>query len=312
MTPPWQDPDNVSRFVNIIKGCNNFCTFCVVPYTRGREKSRPQDEILAEVASLVRQGTREIVLLGQNVNSYGLDRLGDEDAQAEAVARGELPFADLLYEVARMPGVERLRFTTSNPHDFTPRLAKAFAALPVLCSHFHLPLQSGSDRILRRMNRKYTRTEYFERVRWLRDARPDMAFTTDIIVGFPGETEEEFEETLAVVREMRYASLFAFKYSPRPGTPAARFRDRIPEPVQDERLQRLLALQKTITEAENLKEVGQDRDVLILYRDKRDPALWCGRTSQGRLVRLPAGEDALGRTVRTRITGATFTCLTGE
>lgn len=301
----------VSKFINIVKGCNNFCTFCVVPYTRGREKSRVADEVVAEAAYFTSRGVKEIVLLGQNVNSYGLDLAGENHKKVSPEALGSLPFADLLYQVAAVPGVERIRFTTSNPHDFTPQLAKAFADIPALCDAFHLPVQSGSDRILDRMNRQYTRAEYLERVRWIRAVRPEMAFSTDIIVGFPGETDEDFEETLSLVREMHYAFIYAFKYSPRRGTPATRFKEQVPESVKNARLQALLELQKRETERQNAQEIGKTRDVLVLYKNKKEENTWYGRTFQGRLVKVHSAENCVGQTLPVKISGANVTALEG-
>jgi tRNA-2-methylthio-N6-dimethylallyladenosine synthase len=301
---PWvpQNTSNVSRFVNIIKGCNNYCTFCVVPYTRGREKSRSEDEIVDEITFFRDRGTREIVLLGQNVNSYGLDRPG-------AVG---LPFARLLYKVAGVEGIDRIRFMTSNPHDFTDELAQAFAEIPKLTSAFHLPVQSGSDRILTRMNRQYTRAQYLDRVQKIRAARPDVDFSSDIIVGFPGETEAEFEDTLSLVTEMRYAFVYAYKYSKRAGTPAARFKDLLPENVLDQRLQRLLRIQEQITLELNLAEIGQRRQVLVLYKDPKQEDSWYGRTFQGRLVRVHSADNLDGQTVDVTIFDANKTALLGR
>jgi tRNA-2-methylthio-N6-dimethylallyladenosine synthase len=301
---PWtpNETSAVSRFVNIIKGCNNYCTFCVVPYTRGREKSRSLSEVIEEVKFLRDRGAREIVLLGQNVNSYGLDL---------PEAKG-LPFADLLYSVSEVTGIDRIRFMTSNPHDFTPQLAQAFADLPKLTSSFHLPVQSGSDRILGRMNRQYCRAEYLERVAWIRKARPDVSFSSDIIVGFPGETEDEFEETLSLIERMRYSFVYAYKYSKRAGTPAARFTDLLPESVLDQRLQRLLALQDRITEELNRSEIGLERSVLVLYKDLKLENSWYGRTYQGRLARIHSSQNILGQIVTARIYDANKTALLGR
>jgi tRNA-2-methylthio-N6-dimethylallyladenosine synthase len=315
VVPPYLDENKneVSKYVNIIKGCNNFCTFCVVPYTRGREKSRKLDEILEEVKFYVSKGIKEIVLLGQNVNSYGLDFLENQPpTAAQLPPDAQLPFAELLYKVSEIEGVQRIRFTTSNPHDFTPSLAKAFAELPKVCNAFHLPVQAGSNRILDRMNRQYTREEYLERVQWIRNVRPDVAFSTDIIVGFPGETDEEFEETLELVRQMKYAFIYAFKYSPRKGTPATRFLDQVPEDVKDARLQKLLALQRAETERQNLAEVGMSREVLVLYRNSKEEHSWYGRTYEGRLVKVASPRDLLGKLVKVKITGANITALEGH
>ncbi|MEY3901523.1 MAG: tRNA ((37)-C2)-methylthiotransferase MiaB [Pseudomonadota bacterium] len=313
--PPYFDEskNEVSKYVNIIKGCNNFCTFCVVPYTRGREKSRSLSEILDEVKFYVSKGIKEIILLGQNVNSYGLDFMSEQPSTAAHLPPDAmLPFAELLYKVSAVEGVERIRFTTSNPHDFTPSLAKAFADLPKLCNAFHLPVQAGSNRILDRMNRQYTREQYLERVKWIREVRPDVAFSTDIIVGFPGETDEEFEETLNLVKEMKYAFIYAFKYSPRKGTPATRFKDQVPEDVKDRRLQILLAAQREETERQNLAEVGHSREVLVLYRNPKEEHSWYGRTYEGRLVKVSSPRNLLGQTIPVLVTGANLTALEGH
>ena len=311
--PPYFDEtaNEVSKFINIVKGCNNFCTFCVVPYTRGREKSRVAEEVIQETEFLVSKGIKEIVLLGQNVNSYGLDLLGENHKKISLEDASSLPFADLLYKVAAVPGVERIRFTTSNPHDFTPQLATAFADIKAICNAFHLPVQSGSNRILERMNRQYTREEYLERVGWIRAVRPEISFSTDLIVGFPGETDEEFEETLSLVEEMKYAFIYAFKYSPRKGTPAMRFHEQVPLHVQDKRLQKLLDFQRKETLRQNENEIGKTRDVLILYKNKKADDSWYGRTYEGRLVKVSCAENILGRTLPVKISGANVTALEG-
>ena len=313
VVPPWMDEtkNEVTKYINIIKGCNNFCTFCVVPFTRGREKSREINEVLDEARYFVSKGIKELVLLGQNVNSYGLDLLEQQDKAYKPAENGGLPFAELLYKVAAIEGVERIRFTTSNPHDFTHQLAQAFADLPQLCNAFHLPVQSGSNAMLERMNRQYTREMYFERVNWIRAVRPDIAFSTDLIVGFPGETEADFEDTLDLVRRMKYAFVFAFKYSPRRGTPAARFKDQVPDDVADARLQRLLVLQREETERQNRAEVGQTRSVMVMYRNKKEADTWYGRTYEGRLVKVQSSQNLLGLTLPVLITGANLTAIEG-
>ena len=310
VVPPYYDETKteVSRFINIIKGCNNFCTFCVVPYTRGREKSRPESEVLDEVNFLVDKGVKEIILLGQNVNSYGLDLIGATDVHS---SHGRLPFAELLYKVSEVKEVERIRFTTSNPHDFTHTLAKAFADLPKVTNSFHLPVQSGSNHILDRMNRQYTREEYLERVKWIREVRPEIAFSTDIIIGFPGEREQDFEDTLSLVEQMQYAFIYAFKYSIRKGTPATRFQYQVSEEVKDRRLQILLELQKKETLRQNLAEIGKVRDVLIIYKNKKEENTWYGRTYEGRLVKVYSSHNSLGLTLPIKITAANLTALEG-
>ena len=311
VVPPYynETKTEVSKFVNIIKGCNNFCTFCVVPYTRGREKSRPETEILDEVKFLVDKGVKEIILLGQNVNSYGLDLIGATDIHS---SNGRMPFSELLYKVSEVTGVERIRFTTSNPHDFTPTLAKAFADLPKVTNSFHLAVQSGSNNILDRMNRQYTREEYFERVKWIRDVRPEITFSTDIIVGFPGETEQDFEDTLSLISEMQFGFIYAYKYSIRKGTPATRFHDQVPEDVKDRRLQTLLELQKKETLKQNLAEIGKVRDVLVLYKNKKEENTWYGRSYEGRLVKVYSSHNSVGLILPVKISAANLTALEGN
>ncbi|MEY4630749.1 MAG: hypothetical protein RIQ81_869 [Pseudomonadota bacterium] len=306
--PTLTGKNEVSRFVNIIQGCNNFCTFCIVPFTRGREISRMPEDILGECRKLLASGAREIMLLGQNVNSYGLD-LVDKDL-LEPGDRG--PFVELLAAVADLPGLERLRFTTSNPHDFTKPLAELFAANPKMGRYMHLPVQSGNDRILEVMRRKVTVEEYRERIRWLREAVPDMAISTDLIVGFPGETDAEFEDTLRLVEEVQYSFVYAFKYSPRKGTAAARMPVQVPEAVMEERLARLNALQDAITIRQNEAEIGRTRDVLFLYESKKTPGVYYGRTEHFRLTRVESSEPLTGQCLSVLITGANKTALVGQ
>lgn len=299
---------DVSRYVNIQQGCDNYCTFCVVPFTRGREISRTEDEVDAECAALVANGAREITLLGQNVNSYGMDLV--ESGKRAPTATG--PFVDLLDRVAQMDGLERLRFTTSNPHDFSEALAQLFAKRPKLGRYIHLPVQSGSDRTLLRMKRKVTVAEYWQRIHWLRAAVPDMAFSTDLIVGFPGETEEEFEETLKLVEAVRFSFAFTFKYSPRKNTPAARYTDQVPEDVKESRLARLNALQDRITIEQNMAEIGQTRAVLFHYESPKHPGQFYGRTEHFRLVRVAASRNLVGQVLPVHITEANKTALIGH
>jgi tRNA-2-methylthio-N6-dimethylallyladenosine synthase len=300
--------NEVSRYVNIQHGCNNYCTFCVVPFTRGREISRTHEEVLQDAAGLVHHGARELTLLGQNVNSYGLDLV--EAGKMPASAKG--PFVELMEKVAALPSLDRLRFTTSNPHDFTRELADLFQRQPKMGRYLHLPVQSGSNEVLARMKRKVTREEFLERIAWLRDAVPDMAFSTDLIVGFPGETDEQFEETLSLVEQVRFSFTFSFKYSPRKNTPAARYQDQVSEAVKDERLARLMALQDRITVEENLKEIGKTREVLFIYESKKEPGVYYGRTEHFRLVRVRSGRDLSGVSLPVRITEANKTALVGE
>ncbi len=262
----------VQRFVNIMQGCNNFCSYCVVPYTRGREISRPLADILEEVQTLVAQGVQEITLLGQNVNSYG---------KTNAVADQALRFPDLVRAVAATPGLKRLRFTTSHPKDLDERLMRCFAEVPVLCPHFHLPVQSGSNAVLARMNRGYTAESYLDKVATLRHFRPDITLATDFIVGFPGETEADFTETLRLLETVRFAASFSFKYSDRPQARAASFPDKIAEEVKAERLARLQAVQNAITLDTNRRLTGQTLDVLV---ESANSVKGQGRTPGNRVV----------------------------
>lgn len=299
------DPDAagaVGAFVTIQKGCDNKCTFCVVPFTRGPELSRPSAEILAEVRALTARGVREITLLGQNVNSYGLK------------VPGELTFARLLYAVAAVPGVERLRYTTSHPRDMGPDVAQAYRDLPNLTSHLHLPVQSGSNRVLRRMKRFYSRERYLELVGELLAARPDLALTTDLIVGFPGETEEDFADTLSLVEQVGFHSAFSFKYSPRPGTAALRLieKDLVPGEVASARLTELQALLRRLSIQHNRKLEGGTVDVLVEGPSAHDEGVICGRTSTNKMINFPGSLDLVGSTVPVTVTRAFANSLRGE
>lgn len=278
--------------VTIIEGCNKSCTFCIVPQTRGPERSRPAAEILKEVRHLLEYGFREIELLGQTVNHW-------------REPGGSLDFADLLRDVAALPGLQRLRFVTSYPRDFTPRMVEQVGENANICPYLHLPVQSGCDRILRRMGRGYTRAEYLDLVGQLRRARPGLAISTDLIVGFPGETEEDFAQTLELMEEVRFSSVFAFKYSPRPGTAAPRLDGAVQPEVADERLQRLLGLQEKIQREINTSLVGEELDVVVTGWGKR-PGTQTGRTPCHRIVHFPMGADpvTLGEVTRIQVTGA--------
>ena len=277
------DIDAVSRqgeykgMVTIIEGCNKNCTFCIVPKTRGPERSRPRQEILREVRHLLDYGFQEIELLGQTVNHWR------EPA-------GEWDFADLLDAIARMPGVRRLRFITSYPRDFTPRMVEQMGKHTNICPYLHLPVQSGSDAVLRRMGRGYTRGDYLDLVGQLRRARPELALSTDLIVGFPGETEDDFERTLELVREVRFAEFYAFTYSPRPGTAAPRLSDPIDPEIASERLQRLFHLQEGIQREINQDLVGKELEVIVTGWG-RHPGTQTGRTPCHRVVHFAAGSE---------------------
>jgi len=262
------------RFVTIMQGCDNFCTYCVVPYTRGREISRSFTEVLDEVAHLISQGVREITLLGQNVNSYGRDRAG---AQIHT-------FPELLRAVAAIPGLERLRFTTSNPKDLSEELMRCFAEVEQLCPHFHLPVQSGSNAVLKRMNRKYTIESYLDKVAGLRRYCPEIALTTDIIVGFPGESEADFNATMDLLETVRYHGAFSFKYSDRPKTRSAEFGDKVPEEEKVKRLAMLQARQEEISLARKQEDVGKTLAVMVEGKSKAAGSQWSGRTGSNHIV----------------------------
>lgn len=288
------DPDAASRvgaFVTIQKGCDNRCTYCIVPATRGDEASRPSAEIIDEVRRLVEHaGVQEITLIGQNVNSYGLK------------VPHEKNFAELLYAVAAVPGVRRIRYTTSHPRDMGDDVVAAYRDLPQLTSHLHLPVQSGNNRVLRRMKRFYTRERYLEVVGKLREARPDLALTTDFIVGFPGETEQQFQDTLDLLDEVGFVASFSFKYSPRPGTPALRLKEGFDDAVSGERLTRLQARQRELSFAWARGHEGEVVDVLIEGVSRHDDAVICGRTSTNLMVNFPGQPSEIGSWARVRIT----------
>jgi tRNA-2-methylthio-N6-dimethylallyladenosine synthase len=294
--------EGASAFVSIMEGCSKYCTFCVVPYTRGEEVSRPLDDVLAEVAGLAAQGVKEVTLLGQNVNAY-----------RGAMAEGEIAdFALLLELVAEIPGIERLRFTTSHPREITPRLIDAYTRIPKLVSHLHLPVQSGSDRILAAMKRGYTVLEYKSIVRKLKAARPDLCLASDFIVGFPGETEADFEATLKLIEEVGFDASFSFLYSPRPGTPAASLSDDTPQSVKSERLHRLQARVDGQAAAISAAMVGTVQQVLVEGTSRKDPNELAGRTDNNRVVNFPAPPRLIGRMVEVRITRALPHSLRGE
>lgn len=295
---PLIDDDNssaVSRFVTIMRGCDNFCTYCIVPYVRGREKSRAPEKIIREITALVETGAKEVTLLGQNVNSYGLK----EDMCS---------FPELLEKVSMIDGLERIRFATSHPKDMSDELIRAYGNLKKLCSHVHLPVQSGSDRILQKMNRKYTRDIYMSRIEKLRAVRPDIAVTSDIIVGFPGETDEDFRQTLDLIEAVGYDGLFAFKYSDRPNAPAVSFQDKVSEDVKRERLEMLLALENRLAKKNNKAYTGKITEVLVEGNSKRPGKdgniQWTGRTSSNKVVNFAAdssSESLKGKLVNVKI-----------
>jgi tRNA-2-methylthio-N6-dimethylallyladenosine synthase len=291
----------VAAFLTVQEGCDKFCTFCVVPYTRGAEFSRPASRIIAEARQLVDSGVREITLLGQNVNAWHGDGLNGSS----------WTLGHLLDELSGVKGLERLRYTTSHPRDMDDALIAAHGTNPKVMPYLHLPVQSGSDRILKAMNRKHTAESYVELVARIRDARPDIAMSSDFIVGFPGETDEDFEATMQVVREVTYAQAFSFKYSPRPGTPAATNEEQVPEDVKSERLARLQALLNEQQAEFNRACVGRTLDVL-LEKPGRNPGQLIGRSPYLQSVFLDAGDRQIGETVRVEITETGPNSLTGH
>ena len=290
--------EGASAFVSIMEGCSKYCSYCVVPYTRGEEVSRPLDDVLVEVAGLAGQGVKEVTLLGQNVNAYR----GAMGGTAEIA-----DFALLLEYVADIPGIERIRYTTSHPNEFTQRLIDAYAKVPQLVNHLHLPVQHGSDRMLMAMKRGYTAMEYKSTLRKLRAVRPDMAMSSDFIVGFPGETEEDFQKMMKLITDVGYDTSFSFIFSPRPGTPAANLADDTPHAVK---LRRLQHLQATIEE--NVRRISQSRvgtvqRILVEGPSRKDPTDYMGRTECNRIVNFPAGpqpERLVGQMLDVRITQA--------
>ena len=294
---PLMRQDRIKAWVSIMYGCNNFCSYCIVPYVRGRERSRKPEDILAEVESLVQEGYKDITLLGQNVNSYGKDL--DEP----------MDFADLLRAASEIPGDFLLRFMTSHPKDASQKLFDTMASSPKIAPCFHLPFQAGSDRILKAMNRVYDRAGYLDKVRRLRQAIPDVVITSDVIVGFPGETAEEFEDTMTLIDEVRFDALFTFIFSPREGTPAAKMDDPIPKAEKAAHFQRLVERQDQISEEKHAAYIGKTVRCLV---DGKDDKGLTARTPGNRLVRLTGGEGLIGQFVDVKITGANKWSLSGE
>ncbi|MFZ5843782.1 MAG: tRNA (N6-isopentenyl adenosine(37)-C2)-methylthiotransferase MiaB [Pseudomonadota bacterium] len=299
---PEPSVDGPSAYVSIMEGCNKYCTFCVVPYTRGPEVSRPLDDVLAEVMGLVERGVREINFLGQNVNAY---RGAKHDG-------GEADLAELIELTASIPQIGRIRFTTSHPVEFSERLIEVYGRVPKLVSHLHLPIQSGSDRILAAMKRGHTVLEYKSKVRKLRAIRPALSLSTDLIIGFPGETEADFEATMKLVAEMNYDVSFSFVYSARPGTPAADLADDTPE---ERKLQRLQLLQHRLNQQAQdyaRKMVGTEQIILVERPATKNPDELCGRTENNRLVNFAGPKSLIGEFVTVRITQALTNSLRGE
>ena len=296
---PVRRDGNTRAWVTVMYGCDNFCSYCIVPYVRGRERSRASARIIEEARELKAEGVKEIMLLGQNVNSYGLDM------------EGELSFAQLLAELDKV-GIERIRFMTSHPKDISDELIDVMAASKHICHALHLPVQHGSNRILQSMNRRYTREKYLERVEAIRAKVPDISLTTDLIVGYPGETEEEFEETCSLVERVGYDSAFTFIYSPRVGTRAADMPDQIPEPVSSRRIKKLIALQKEITHKRYAKYIGQVHNVLVEEASRRDENQMAGKNEYNITVNFPGDKSLVGQIVKVKITSAGESTLRGE
>ncbi len=294
---PQVRDSRLKAWVSIMYGCNNFCTYCIVPYVRGRERSRQPEDILAECRSVIEAGAREITLLGQNVNSYGKD-LG-----------GGMDFADLLEAIAQLPGDFRIRFMTSHPRDASTKLFDTMAKYDKIAKQLHLPFQSGSTRVLKAMNRHYDRETYLEKVLYAKSVMPELVLTSDVIVGFPGETEEEFEETLSLIQKVHYDSLFTFIFSPRPGTPAASMEDPTPKEEKNRRFDKLCAVQNAISEEIHNQYIGKKMRCLV---DGKDKDLLTARTEGGRLVRFAGCDSLIGTYQTITITGATTWSLTGE
>ena len=298
IAPVRLDRNGVSAFIAIMRGCNNYCSYCVVPYTRGIERSRDAATIVAEARTLFENGYREVTLLGQNVNSY---------------RTGEVDFPELLKQVAEISPLLRVRFATSHPKDISDKLLETMASMPNICKAIHLPAQSGSTEMLKRMNRKYTREWYLERVEAIRRYMPDCAITTDLIAGFAHETEEEHKETLSLMREVGYDFAYMFKYSERPGTFAQRnLGDDIPEDVKTRRLTEIIDLQNQLSEESNKRDIGKEFEILVECTSKRSDAQLSGRTSQNKMVVFDRHDFKVGDYVRVRITGCSSATLFGE
>ena len=294
---PHHRDSGLKAWVSIMYGCNNFCTYCIVPYVRGRERSRKPEDILAECKALVESGVKDITLLGQNVNSYGKD-----------FEQG-IDFADLLAQIAQLPGDFLIRFMTSHPRDASKKLFDTMAAYPKIAKQLHLPFQSGSSRVLKAMNRHYDREAYLEKVNYAKSVMPELVLTSDVIVGFPGETEEEFEETISLIEQVHYDSLFTFIFSPRPGTPAAKMDDPTPKEEKNRRFDKLCAVQNSISETLHNAYIGKTLRCLI---DGTDKEVLTARTEGGRLVRLTGDPALIGTFQEITVTGATTWSLTGK
>jgi tRNA-2-methylthio-N6-dimethylallyladenosine synthase len=297
---PLPQSRQLSAYVTIMQGCDNRCSYCIVPSVRGRERSRPSNEILAEIAALIQNGTREVTLLGQNVNAYAKNN------------PHELTFPQLLAKINEIPGLERIRFTTSHPRDLTEETIEAFGTVEHLCEHLHLPFQAGSDAVLARMNRGHTREEYLAQIKRLREVAPQISITADVIVGFPGEQEADFDGTLELMQAVEFDGLFSFKYSPRQGTPAAQWSDDVPAEEKQHRLEILQTLQRGITLRKNKKLEGAVQEVLVEGRSRNAPDHMMGRTRCNRIVNFSGGPELVGELVNIKITEGLQNSLRGE
>lgn len=287
-------------FVNIMYGCNNFCTYCIVPYTRGRERSRTPEAILHEISALVKEGVKEVVLLGQNVNSYG------------KTLENTIDFPDLLKMVSEIPGVKRIRFMTSHPKDISDKLLEVMASCDNVCQYLHLPVQSGSDPLLKRMNRHYTKAQYIEIIEKARKLMPDISFSTDLIIGFPGETEEDNQETIDLLQRVEYDSAFTFMYSRRSGTPAAEYEDQVPEDVKMMRFKEVLAVLNPIAIRKNRGVKGRTLEVLVESHSKTNASMLSGRSQFNHVVNFEGDASLLGKIVMVKITDPRKFSLNGE
>ncbi len=297
---PSKRIEGVKAFVTIMYGCNNFCTYCIVPYVRGRERSRNTADVVREVRELAGQGYKEVMLLGQNVNSYGKDLDPKTD------------FADLLVELDKIDNLSRIRYMTSHPRDFNDKLIEVIASSQKICEHFHLPVQAGGNNVLKRMNRGYTKESYLELVKKIRDRIPSASITTDLIVGFPGETDDDFAETIDLLEKVRFDAAFTFVYNKRSGTPAAQMEDQVPNKVKKERIQKLISVQNKISQENNLTEGGKIHEILVEGVKKDDPERLEGRTRTNKLVLLKGDPALKGQIVKVRITETGTWHLDGE
>lgn len=320
ITPVRLDKNGVSAFISIMRGCNNFCSYCVVPYVRGRERSRDPETILEEAKVLFDSGYREVTLLGQNVNSYSWplepahpSNSSLKESEEDNLNSNNLSFAELLAKVALISPQLRVRFSTSHPKDISEELIDTIAAHPNICKHIHLPVQSGSNSVLKRMNRKYSREGYLQKIAYIKEKLPNSTISTDIITGFSGETPQEHQETLSIMREVGYYTAFMFQYSQRDGTLAAkRYPDDVPSSVKGERLQEIIALQNELSLLSNQSDIGKEFEILIEGSSKRNKNELFGRTSQNKVVIIPAKEHKVGDLVKVKISSGSSATLKGD